>query len=176
MKTNTKIYFLAYKKSLTGLIVIVVLGLLVFSVRALTAPPSPVPANIKRQADFKVIYAKGYDYTNANWKYQSSNNLLSFNIEKNGSSVVLTEQKTPLAYQDDIAAYNRFIGSLRPSATFNAPLGSVSITNFVTAGDFQAVGSTGILNAKGTLLLAHADNKLNEEQWRGLFNSLKFDN
>jgi hypothetical protein len=136
-------------------------------------PSSPVPANIKHQINFRVIYPKKYPIDTNSWKYLSSEKTLSFNAVINNNSVTITEQKAPLAYQNDKAAYNRFIGSLRPSANFDSPLGSVALTNFVTASDYQTVGATGILNAKGTMLLAHPTNNISEDDWRNLFNSMK---
>jgi hypothetical protein len=68
-----------------------------------------------------------------------------------------------------------FIGSLRPSASFSVPLGTVSLSNFVTSGDFQVIGVTGILKVKSTSLLARPDTPLTDDQWRSLFESLKVD-
>ena len=140
--------------------------------------PSPVPANIQREAGFTIMYPdpRGYSYKNAGWSYTPKDGSVSFTVKKDGYSVAFNEQETPLAYQNDVASYNRFIGSLRPSANFDVPLGTVSITNFVTAGDYQVVGKTGILNAQNTLLLAHPDTDLTDNQWRELFESLQTSN
>jgi hypothetical protein len=56
----------------------------------------------------------------------------------------------------------------------------VSIVNFVTSGDYTPAGSSGILNAKGTLMIAHPDvsfkQTLTDNTWRDIFNTLKVDN
>ncbi len=134
-----------------------------------------MPANIKERASFVIIYPKGYSIDSKSWKYLTDTSSVEFTAKRDGYSVVFTEEKTPLEYQDDVAAYNRFIGSLRPRANFDVPLGSVSIANFVTAASYEIVGETGILNAKGTLLLAHPDTQISDDQWRNLFESLKVD-
>ena len=137
--------------------------------------PSPVPPTIKANAAFSIIYPQGYDIDAKSWKYQTSQKLVEFSIKKDGAVTVFTEQETPLAYQNDAGAYDRFIGSLRPRANFDVPLGTVSISNFVTSGDYQVVGETGILNAKGTLLFVHPNTQITDDQWRALFESLKVD-
>ena len=135
--------------------------------------PDPVPTIIKRQAGFSIIWPAGYQIDANTWKYLDTEKSVQFSAKKDGITTVFTEEATPLAYQNDVAAYNRFIGSLRPRANFDVPLGTVSISNFVTQGDYQVVGETGILNAKGTLVLAHPDTQLTDDQWRSLFESLK---
>lgn len=137
--------------------------------------PSPVPQAIRSEVSFEIIYPNGYSIDQKSWKYLSSTRTVQFIAKKDGYTVVFTEQPTPLAYQNDQGAYDRFIGSLRPSASFSVPLGTVSLSNFVTSGDFQVVGVTGILKVKGTLLLAHPDTQLTDDQWRSLFESLKGD-
>jgi hypothetical protein len=139
--------------------------------------PSPVPKSVRSQAGFAIIYPdpRSYATTPSAWRYTTSNSTVQFTVTKDGGSIAFTEEETPLAYQNDAAAYNRFIGGLRPSANFNVPLGTVSIANFVTAGDYQIVGKTGILNTQGTLVLAHPDTSLSDDQWRALFQSLQVD-
>ena len=170
-----KIWFFAHKRLLqvgAGMIAVVLLVLLWM---ALHPEVSPVPAAIKQEVNFPVIYPKGYNIDPGGWQYIKDNKSLEFTAKKGGDSVVFNEQAVPLAYQNDAAAYNRFIGSLRPSATFDSPLGSVSLATFVTAADFQDVGQSGILNTHGTLLIAHPGSNFSDDQWRSLFNSLKVD-
>jgi len=141
------------------------------------AAPSPVPAAIKKQIEFSIIYPDPRQYSNKpnQWSYDNKDSAVQFTVSKDKYNVVFTEEEVPLAYQNDVAAYNRFVGSLKPSANFNVPLGTASITNFVTAGDYEVVGKTGILNTHGTLLLAHPDTELTDDQWRSLFESLQVD-
>jgi hypothetical protein len=140
-------------------------------------PPSPVPSNIKSQVSFKIFYPSGdYVIDATTWKYLPGTKTLNFMAKEGDSSVVFTEQETPLAYANDQAAYQRFIGGLKPSATFDSPQGSVSITGFVTSDSFQNVGKTAILNAQGTLVLVHPSVDLTDDQWKALFQSLNVGN
>ncbi len=134
--------------------------------------PSPVPATVKSQLNFPVIYPKGYQIDKNSWNYINTEQTLSFSIPNNGNKLVFTEQKVPLSYADDAAAYDRFVGSLKPYINFKVPLGSVSLVAFVTAGDFRPQGRTGILKTKDTLLTAHPDNMMTDQQWLELFKSL----
>lgn len=141
-------------------------------------PPSLVPPYVRTQASlahFSIIYPSDFSIDASSWKYLPDQKSVQFKATKNGTGVVFTEEATPLAYQNDVASYNRFIGSLRPRANFDVPLGTVSISNFVTQGDYQVVGETGILNTNGTLLLAHPDKNVSDDDWRALFESLKID-
>lgn len=133
---------------------------------------SPVPANIRQQVGFSILYPANSTIDPTSWKYLPSQSDLSFTARKDGFSVIFTEQEVPLAFQNDTAAYDRFIGSLHPIANFQTNLGNVSLIDFVTATDFQPAGQAGILNTKGTLLLAHPDRELSEDQWRDLFRSI----
>jgi hypothetical protein len=152
---------------------VVLIVLLFFWVRSLG--PSPVPNSIKQQVNFKVIYPKNTPIDSSSWKYTDVSHSLAFNAKIDNISVIFTEQKTPLAYQDDRAAYDRFIGSLRPFANFNTPLGTVSLAHFVTSGDYSPIGQTAILNTHDTLLLAHPDKDLTDDQWQRLFKTIKVD-
>lgn len=139
-------------------------------------PPSPVPPQIRSAAGFTIIYPQGYQVSPSSWDYSTSQKIVTFTATKDGVAVVFSEQRTPLAYQDDAAAYNRFIGGLRPRINFEVPLGTVSIANFVTAGDYQIVGESGILNTHNTLIVAHPQTKQpSDDQWRDVFQSLQLD-
>ena len=138
-------------------------------------PHSPVPASIKAKANFGIIYPRDYDVNAKSWKYVYADGSVQFSVKKDGVETIFTEQETPLAYQNDVAAYGRFIGSLRPRANFDVRLGTVSIVNFVTANKYELVGETGILNARGTLVLVHPTSKIADDEWRNLFELLKVD-
>src|SRR6266567_901950 len=138
MKTiYRKLRFWVSAHKVLSLILIVGVCLAVLAIAGLLilrpAFGSRIPAGIKRQVGFTVLYpidrAVGLD----NWKYLHGQNSLSFTAHASNFSVIFTEQTVPLAFQDDVAAYNRFIGGLRPKASFKTSLGTVSLVNFVTA-------------------------------------------
>jgi hypothetical protein len=136
--------------------------------------PNPLPPDIKREVNFKLVYpTTTAQVDDTSWKYQSSEQVLTYQIKGDNYTATVTEQEVPLQYRDDQAAYDRFIGSLRPYANFNVPLGSVTLANFVTAGDFNPTGLAGILKTHNTLIIIHPDSQLSQDDWESLFDSLK---
>src|SRR4051794_36561730 len=95
---------------LAGAVVIAVATLALL----LNKRPDPVPAAIKDQLNFHAVYPQELAASPASWKYSRSDQILTFSVKGPGFLAVFTEQPTPLAYRDDRAAYDRFIGSLRP--------------------------------------------------------------
>ena len=170
-----QIWLTAHKRFLIISLVTLIAILVVILRPVLFPATSPVPANIKSQLSFPVLYPKNDTVNSSSWKYLSDEKDLTFTVKHGDFTVVFTEQEVPLAYQNDQAAYDRFIGTLRPSATFNTPLGSVSLASFVTAGDFQYEGKSAILKSHNTLLIAHPSRALSDDEWRSLFDSLKVD-
>jgi hypothetical protein len=172
-KKNLQIWYRAYTKSILASTGFMLLGLMVILWLVFHPVHSPVPPNIKKEANFSIIYPDGYTIQPTSWKYSGSSGSLAFSAQEDNATVAFTEQQVPLAFQNDVAAYNRFIGGLKPLAIFTAPLGTVSLVEFVTSGDFTPEGETGILNADGTFLLMHPNQQLTEDQWRSLSNSLR---
>ncbi|GAC1502183.1 MAG: hypothetical protein NVS1B10_06860 [Candidatus Saccharimonadales bacterium] len=133
---------------------------------------SAVPMDVKKQAGFSILYPKNYTIDLNSWHYSKKENALTFAVNKDKSKLLFTEQKTPLAFQDDQAAYERFVGSLKPFANFKTNIGTVSLTRFISAGDFQQQGQTALLNSKGTFVLVHPSGDLDDQAWRDLFSSI----
>ncbi len=174
-KTNIHIWYIVHKTALLIAIPIVILGTALGLWMVLHKDPpyvSPVPVSVSSQLDFVVIYPKGRDIKEDSWEYITAEETLSYTVNIGDNPVVFTLQKVPLVYADDAAAYDRFIGSLKPSINFKVPLGTVSIVNFISAGDFKPEGKSGILKSNGTLLIAHPEKDLTDNQWQNLFKSL----
>ncbi len=177
-KTNIHIWYMVHKTALFILVPIFLLGIIFGLWQVLHNDPlyvSPVPKSVSSQLDFTVIYPKGREVEDDSWKYIKAEETLSYTVNNDGNPIVFTLQKVPLAYADDAAAYDRFIGSLKPYINFKVSLGSVSIVNFISAGDFKPEGKSGILKSNGTLLIAHPEKDLTDNQWQSLFKSLTVD-
>jgi hypothetical protein len=173
MKTRWKIWYITYKRPIQIISPIVFIVLFITLWWLFYPVYDPVPTPIRHQINFTVLYPSGYNINSSSWQYTSSQGLLAYTVQVAGITVNFTEQTTPLPYQNDIGAYDRFIGSLKPFANFSTPFGTASIVDFVTATDFQIEGETGILNAKGTFLLVHPNSDLSNNQWSNLFDTLK---
>jgi hypothetical protein len=177
-KVNRQIWFLLHKKvAIVTIVIVFMLTICAFLLKWQIdkTSASPVPKSINSRLDFKVIYPHAFQIKTDSWSYLESEKTLAFTVQDNKVDITFTQQKTPLAYQDDETAYNRFIGTLRPLANFKVPLGDVSIVSFVEQGSYNPVGRTGILNAQGTMLLVHPEKEISEDDWLRLFRSLKAD-
>lgn len=170
-------WYLVYKKTaLISMVLIMIIGSATFgAVSYFSRVHSPVPKRVKSQINFTVLYPKGYPITENSWSYLASEATLSFTLPNNGNPIIFTEQAVPLAYKDDAAAYDRFIGSLKPGINFKVPLGTASLVGFVTAGDYSPQGRSAVLNSHGTLLIAHPEQMLGDTDWYSLLNSLTTD-
>lgn len=139
--------------------------------------PRVVPPEVRPKISYRVLYpdTKKYQINPTSWKVvdNDKNPTLSFEVNLNGNKVVFTEQKAPLAYVSDQAAYQRFVGTLRPQANFDTPNGNVSIVNFITAGDYKPAGKSAVLLSNKTLIIAHPDQPLDDTAWYDLMQSLK---
>jgi hypothetical protein len=171
-----------FKNRHTRLIVTALLTLLLVSAILLVLNPftsNPVPDNIRPKVHFSVIYpgSRGVSVKQDSWGFSDEQQSLSYNVKSGNLSAVVTEEKVPLAFRDDEASYNRFIGSLRPSLNFNCPLGSVSVANFVSGfgSSFTPEGPSGIMKTHGTLVLVHPLGRVtvSDSDWQTLFDSLQ---
>lgn len=135
-------------------------------------PPNPVPPAIRSQLTFPVLYPRLGEADASAWAYDVAAQTLTFAVRYQGKRMVFTEQPVPLTYRDDQAAYDRFIGSLKPFANFRVPLGDVSMVNFVTEVSYKPAGKSALLRTNETLLVAHPDEEYSEQAWQVLLGSL----
>jgi hypothetical protein len=135
---------------------------------------SPVPESIRSQVDFTVLCPKSYDIDGGSWRVDTSDGtrVLTFVVRAPSANITFSQQELPIAYKTDDAAYDRFIGSLKPRANFRVPLGTVSIVNFVSEGNYKSEGASGLLSSEGTLLTAHPDKEISEREWYEVMESL----
>lgn len=130
------------------------------------------PANIRQSTDITLLVPSDTDITLSNWR--SNDEAVTYTAKVSGRSVVVTLQKVPLQYKDDAAAYERFVGSLKPFAVFKVPLGSVALINLVEESSFAPNGQSAVLNAEGTLLVARPEGgTMNQDDWTTLFESMR---
>lgn len=132
-------------------------------------PISRAPDSIQLQTPFTILVPQDRKIALSEWRYNASEKNLSFTATVQGKKVILTQQAAPLAYRDDKAAYDRFVGTLRPTANFRSPLGTVSLFRLVEEGTYNPGGDSAILLAHDTLLIAHPPEAISEDDWIRLF-------
>lgn len=138
---------------------------------------STIPSRIRQQLSFKTIYPPASNLTpdQNSFNYQSDQKSLSFNVHYQGLEVSFTEQPAPDSLASGSQVYFQSLG-LHPTAQFESKVGPVAIANFYKPGTLESNGQAAILVAQGTMVIAHpVDNnqKLANDQWKSLFDSLK---
>lgn len=150
--------------------VIVLSGLVLYQ---LLNKPNPIPKNIQAQLSYKTIYPANTDQITPNsYKYQVDQKNLVFDVEFSGNKIIFTEQPAPESLGSTTQAYYPVLG-VHPYAQFQTGLGVVALTKFYHTGSLKPFGESGILASGGTLLIAHCEKHMTNEQWKALFESLK---
>lgn len=132
---------------------------------------SPVPTSIQNSVQFPVIYPKPSQQITikeSTFKYSKSLGQVSFIVNFAGSNITFAEQSSPDSFSADPTFYPTFIQKLNGYATFTALDGRVDLT-LPSETHYQ----TAVMNAKGTLVFASSPNKLTENNWKLLFNTLE---
>ena len=130
------------------------------------------PANIRQSATFSMLVPA--DKTIALREWRSSKEAVTYKATVNGQTVVVTLQPVPLQYRNDEAAYERFIGSLKPFAVFKVNIGRVALINLVEESSFAPNGQSAVVNAKGTLLIARPESgTMSQNDWATFFDTLQ---
>ncbi len=135
---------------------------------------NPLPTSIKNQVSFKIVYpAASLAKIDINsYDYQAGNKVLTYKVDFAGSSIIITQQPAPDKLGVDTQAYYPAIG-IHPYAQFNTKLGTVALTKFWQSSTLKPTGQSAILATNGTMVLAHSDKDLTDQQWKSLFDSLK---
>ncbi len=152
---------------------IVIIGVGGFVSYMTLAHKNPLPATIKNQISFKVVYPSHSPakIDTSSYNYQSGQNALTFNTTFANTKVVFTEQPAPSTLGSGSDVYYQAIG-LHPYAQFKTSLGTVALAKFWESETLKPQGQSAILATKGTLVIAHSDQDLTNQQWKSLFDSL----
>jgi hypothetical protein len=133
---------------------------------------NPLPPAIKSRISYRFVYpAKTNSISQVSYKYQADQSVLTFSSHAEGTKVVFIEQPAPASLGAGNQIYFPAIG-IHPYAQFQSKLGPVALTKFYKPNTLDPAGQTGILAAHGTLVIAHPDKDLSNDQWKNLFNSL----
>ncbi len=162
-------------KKLLGIVLcVVILAAIGFVTWLKISDNNPLPPNIKNQVSFKVVYPPAHlaPIDSASYDYQARRSVLHFTASFAGSNIIFSEQPAPDNLGSDTAVYYPALG-IHPYAQFKTGQGIVALTKFWQAGNLQPYGQAAVMVSKGTLLIAHSDKPLTNQQWKSLFDSLK---
>ncbi|MDB5178429.1 MAG: hypothetical protein JWN01_372 [Patescibacteria group bacterium] len=149
----------------------IMVGLIVAGIIVILHPRSPIPSSIKTQLTFPVFYpdpTTGYKIDPGSITYSARDKVLIFNVSSSGNRIVFSEQGTPGPFNDVAGYYDKFIEKLGGYASFDSTNGKVSLAH---PQELKG-GQSAIMNAKGTLLFAHPDKDLSDDNWHKLFNAM----
>jgi hypothetical protein len=135
---------------------------------------TPLPPDLKRHVNFKVIYPRTtrVKIEPTSYVYRSQQKILTYKASYGGTTVVFTQQPAPPNIGTDTQAYYPALG-VHPYAQFTTDLGQVALTKFYQSGNLKLFSQSAVMVSQGTLLTASSEKPLTNEQWKELFSSLK---
>lgn len=153
---------------------VVLSGAIGFGIYLIKGKRNPLPASIKARVNFQVAYPAVHQapIDASTYQYQSDQHVLSFKANFAGANLVFSEQPAPKNLGSDTEAYYPALG-IHPYAQFKTSLGLVALTKFWESGTLLPTGQSAILASHDTMILAHSDHDLTNQQWKSLFESLK---
>ena len=172
-KKADKLRQLPLKPILIGVAIVLVAGIIAAVLMLRGGEDGPVPAEVKKQLSFGVMYPSDNQILfvdQASFSYNSQAGVLGFSGKTpDGKLISFNEQATPESFVDIPQVYDKLITSLQPYGSFDSVHGKVSLTH---PKELKG-GQTAVMNGKGTLVFARPDKDLSSQEWRKLFNSLQ---
>lgn len=152
-----------------GLVIVFILSVILTSNTG-----NPLPESIKSQISYKPVYPSSKTGTldQKGYQYRSGQQTLSFSVNSNKNQISFSEQPAPDNLGAGDQVYFPAIG-LHPYAQFQSKLGPVALVRFFQSGNLKPTGQSAVLVSHGTLVIAHSDKNMSNEQWKDLINSLK---
>jgi hypothetical protein len=130
-----------------------------------------IPANIRSQLDFPVLFLKNptpkYALDISTIKYAAqpdSSKVFSFILLDQSNKVTISEQAYP-----EVLIYDKFTNSLNPYSEVGTLYGKVTLGRPKYAAGNQVAG---FKYTDSTLIFARPQKPLSDDQWRTLINSL----
>jgi hypothetical protein len=127
-----------------------------------------VPANIRQQISF-IIYVPSPDWQTPPDDMLYTESVLGFASTQSGTSVSINEQATPDIFSEVPQYFPSLLDKLNRYASFDTANGTV----YLTKPKELKGGQQAVLNSNGTLLFAHPNHPLTNDQWRRFFNTMQ---
>lgn len=162
------------KKLVVIFLTIVILGAAAAALYFKNTESDPIPQEVRTKVSHSVIFPSTSKarIDDTSYTYLADQKVLKFNVQYSGKTVVFSQQPTPENIGSGEQAYYPALG-IRPYAQFNSPLGPVALAKFWQSGTLEPAGQSAILVAGGTMLTAHSDKGLSNQEWKELFENLK---
>jgi len=171
MRLNIRFNVSKWLVAIVIVIIIICVGLVALYI--IHSNKNPIPEVLRSQVDYKIIFPSNASTIDSNsYKFQISNQSVSFKVNNNNKTVVFTEQAAPNALNTGKQPYYPALG-IHPYAQFSTKLGTVALTKFYQSGNYKPIGESAVLSSNGTLVIANTQNNLSNNEWKELFESLK---
>lgn len=158
------------KKIVEGAGLVLLAALIIIGVHLYVARQRIIPHTVASQISFTVFWPKSTNAfpSQSSIKYDSQKGVFSYIVTINNVSTTVTEQATPSEFVDIPNYYSALINHLNNYDTFGSSHGNVYLTK-----PSGTDGETAVINQSGTLLFAHAQADIDENNWRLFFNNLR---
>ena len=160
------------------LIWLIPLGLLAFGVIGggvfwwLNQQAGVIPNNIASQAGYSLFHpddSQTVFVDRSTYRYDQANGLLSYQTTYESKEVIFSMQAVPSEFTEVAGTFDKYIEGLNPVLSFDTTIGTVNVTEPDNLDKDQAA----IMKEKGTLLFVRVIGKLDESQWRRLFQHIE---
>ncbi len=147
-------------------------GLVLASILVLLRPRSPLPAHVRQQLNFALVYpapATQYAIDQQTITYNSQAKALTFTTAGPSGTLVFSEQATPDAFTDAPDYFQKLTEKLHDYEDFDSAMGHVALTRPDELNGAQSA----VVNGNGTLLFIHPSHDLSTDDWRKLISNLQ---
>ena len=172
MQINIRVKITENFALVMAMVIIVVTPGIVFLV--LKNRQNPIPTTIRQQASYKLLYPATHEaiLPAESFKYQTDSNVLSYTAQYAGTNIAFSEQPTPDDLGSDTQDYYTKL-NIHPYAQFKTNQGQVALAKFWQSGNLKPFGQSAFMVSDGTMLTAHSDKELTNQQWKSLFETIK---
>ncbi len=150
---------------------VIALGSIIILLLVVFRPHSPIPDSIAKQLNFSVFYpdmGEEFKADPATINYDGSSKVLLFHVKSAKNDITLTQQATPDPINDIPEYYPKLMEKLNNYKDFDSVNGKVSLTRPIELKG----GQSAVFNIKGTLMFAHPEHDMSDDEWRRFFNGL----
>jgi hypothetical protein len=149
---------------------VVCLGVVAVILFSLAQARQLFPAGVRSQVISTILAPKGSGYSidRDSAKYDKSNQLLSFVVDKDGQSLAtFTEQPSPNKFTDIPDYSSKFFAQAGEYQVFESINGTVHLLH-----PGKGIKDAAAMNAKGTLVFVNPSVTFSEDDWRRLFQAI----
>ncbi len=157
---------------------LVIVSVVIVTISVLRKQQNVLPKDVLNSANFTLFVPQQDHKSDDAWNlvtlsagYDKSSGVLSSSYKQTSSdtTITLTEQSTPDAFNDVPQQYTHVLDALNEYAEIQTSFGTIGLTHPTELKG----GQTAVVNKSGTLMFAKPSANLTNEQWKQFFNTLQ---